>query len=119
MRCYFVALVALVTLMPGAAFADGRELYETLCATCHGADGRGDGPGVPQEMIRPRPFSAAAFKFDTDADWQRGTRADIANVIKDGTKVYGGSPLMPPWSNLSDEDISSLVDVVLNFSGTD
>ena len=100
--------------MSANTFAD--ELYPSLCASCHGPSGDGDGPGVPAGMIKPRPFSAAAFKFDTDADWRKGTDADIANVIKNGTQFYGGSPLMPPWPALSEDDVAILVERVRSFS---
>ena len=58
----------------------------------------------------PRSFITAEFKFDTDADWQRGTDADLANVIIEGAQAFGGSPLMPSWGQvLSDDDIANLV----------
>ena len=107
-------LLGVVLSMSVSANAD--ELYLSLCASCHGPSGDGDGPGVPAEVIRPRPFSTAAFKFDTDADWLRGTDADIANVIKNGTQFYGGSPLMPPWPALSEDDVANLVARVRSFS---
>ena len=103
-----------VLLVP--VWTSAEELYPALCASCHGASGQGDGPGIPEGVIRPRPFSAEAFKFDTDADWQKGTDVDIANVIKNGTQFYGGSPLMPPWPALSEEDVSGLVERVRSFS---
>lgn len=104
-------LVVAVLTAP-AALADGKSLFETYCQVCHGPEGKGDGPGVPDTVIRPRPFSAAAFKFDTDADWETGTDADLANVIRNGTRAYGGSPLMPAWSTLSDEEVTELVGYV-------
>lgn len=106
---WFLVLIGLVA---STAVADGRVLFETYCQVCHGPDGKGDGPGVPDAMIRPRPFSAAAFKFDTDADWETGTDADLANVIRNGTRAYGGSPLMPAWSTLSDQEVAELVGYV-------
>lgn len=116
MDCRLLVLFILVLVLPAVGNAeDGAELYHSLCASCHGADGAGDGPGVPATAIRPRPFSAAAFKFDTDADWQRGTDDDIANVIKNGTRAYGGSPLMPPWSDLSDDEVTSLITQIRSF----
>lgn len=33
----------------------GRELYETLCADCHGSAGRGDGPRVEAGAVSPPP----------------------------------------------------------------
>jgi mono/diheme cytochrome c family protein len=87
----------------------GQVLYERLCASCHGPQGLGDGSVADDTLLRPRAFTLNAFKFDTDADWERGTDADLANVIRHGPSEYGGSPLMPPWGSLSDEDIASLV----------
>ena len=93
----------------GASHADGAQLYASLCQNCHGEAGQGAGPGIPEGAIRPRPFAANAFKFDTDADWETGTDADLANVIRQGPSTYGGSALMPPWPTLSDEDVAALV----------
>ena len=109
------ALVAVLLFSTAAAAQEpsaasgGQTLYEQLCASCHGAEGRGDGAASSKVLLRPRDFALNAFKFDTDADWQRGTDADLANVIKNGPAAYGGSALMPPWSSLSDDDVAGLV----------
>jgi cytochrome c553 len=102
------AAAAAVAAAPGVQ-TGGQVLYEQLCASCHGAQGEGDGTVANDVLLRPRSFALDAFKFDTDADWQRGTDADLGNVIRNGTAAYGGSALMPPWSGLSDDDISALV----------
>jgi len=91
------------------SLSNGQTLYTQLCASCHGAQGRGDGVVSNAVLLRPRDFALNAFKFDTDADWERGSDVDLANVIKNGPAAYGGSPLMPPWSTLSAEDIGALV----------
>ncbi len=101
----------------GAAQTGGQVLYEQLCASCHGDYGEGDGTIANEVLLRPRSFALNAFKFDTDADWQRGTDADLGNVIKNGTAAYGGSALMPPWSGLSDDDISALVAHIRQLQG--
>ena len=98
-----------------AGQATGQSLYEQLCASCHGANGRGDGSLFDDVLLRPRDFALGAFKFDTDADWKRGTDADLTNVIRNGTAVYGGSPLMSPWGGLSDDDISALIAHIRNL----
>ena len=94
---------------PAVETAGGQGLYDQLCASCHGAEGHGDGSVSHDLLLRPRDFAQNAFKFDTDADWQRGTDADLANVIRNGTAAYGGSPLMPPWNALSDDEVVALV----------
>ncbi len=112
MRRNHVALIVLLAIVPADVMAEGKELYDSLCQTCHGSEGMGDGAGVPEHLLKPRPFTQSAFKFDTDADWQRGTDQDLANVIKNGTAVYGGSTLMPPWAQLSEDEIAELVGYV-------
>lgn len=100
-----------------AAQASGQVLYEQLCASCHGDQGEGDGTVANDVLLRPRSFALNAFKFDTDADWQRGTDVDLGNVIRNGTAAYGGSALMPPRSALSDDDISALVAHIRQLQG--
>ena len=88
----------------------GKALFGTNCVSCHGVNGGGKGPATREMDRNPRSFITAEFKFDTDADWQRGTDADIANTINRGTQIYGGSPLMPAWGKLlSQKDIANLV----------
>lgn len=107
-----IPLLLVLLFGSAAALAEGQALYEAYCQTCHGVDGKGDGPGVPEVMLKPRPFSAGVFKFDTDADWEKGTDRDLANVIRNGTAAYGGSTLMPPWTQLQDDEIDDLVGYV-------
>lgn len=90
----------------------GKALFQTNCASCHGENGDGNGPAAEQLILKPRDFALAAFKFDTDANWERGTDEDIANVIKNGAAVYGGSTMMVPWGHLSDQEIKGLVSYI-------
>ncbi len=87
----------------------GKILFASVCQSCHGQDGAGDGPGAAEFVLRPRPFSQAAFKFDTDSDWEKGSDLDLANLIKNGAAAYGGSALMPSWPALTDENVLDLV----------
>jgi mono/diheme cytochrome c family protein len=87
----------------------GAALFSANCQTCHGPDGNGNGPVAETMILKPRDFALAAFKFDTDADWERGTDTDLENVIKQGTAVFGGSSLMPVWNHLSDDEVTSLI----------
>ncbi|MBQ62673.1 MAG: hypothetical protein CMQ19_11430 [Gammaproteobacteria bacterium] len=87
----------------------GKALFQTNCATCHGEKGDGNGPAAEGFILKPRDFALAAFKFDTDSDWVRGADADLANVIRNGTAAYGGSQMMAPWGQLSDQEIKNLV----------
>ncbi len=108
----WMGVVALLFLAPGLPAQDieaGRQLFITWCATCHGPDGDGNGPAAGQLILKPRDFALAAFKFDTDADWEKGTDQDLANVIRQGTAVFGGASAMPAWGQFSDAEIASLI----------
>jgi mono/diheme cytochrome c family protein len=89
--------------------AAGKTTFDTLCATCHGPQGKGDGPAGAALNPKPRDFSVGEFKYDTDKDGKAGTDADLANIIKNGAGAYGGSPLMAPWGHLSETDIQNVI----------
>lgn len=112
-QMYLAATLALSGFIPGASLAadveTGRALFADNCQECHGPSGDGNGPAAEAFILKPRDFAMAAFKFDTDADWERGTDADLANVIKNGPGTYGGSVQMPGWSDLSTDDVESLI----------
>lgn len=78
-------------LLTGAALAGGKtaeQNYSLYCANCHGAEGRGDGPGAGEPM--PRDL--------TDVAWQNSVSDErIATVITNGGPAVGLSPVMAPW----------------------
>jgi mono/diheme cytochrome c family protein len=85
--------------------ANGKAKYETLCLSCHGATGLGDGPigAALPEGQKPRNLQdKAAYKFATDD-------AKLAQIIKHGGGSVGLSMLMPAQGSLSDAEISDLV----------
>ena len=87
----------------------GKATFTTLCVSCHGAGGKGDGPVGAMLQPPPRDFTQADFKFDTDGADGPGTDTDLRNVISQGAAAFGGSPLMAPNPSLSDDDISNLI----------
>ena len=44
MKLISVSLILILTLAPMAFAADGAAIYKAKCATCHGADGKGQSP---------------------------------------------------------------------------
>ena len=57
-------------------------LFQTRCGTCHGASGRGDGPGKPPIAQVPDLTSAAFQRTRTDAQ--------LHEVIKKGRGLMPG-----------------------------
>ncbi|MBI3090992.1 MAG: c-type cytochrome [Candidatus Tectomicrobia bacterium] len=82
---------------------EGKRLYQSYCANCHGVTGKGDGPLAA--VLSPRP------RDHTDAEkMSHLTDKDIFNVISQGGVATQASRFMPPWSGvLSNEQIWSLV----------
>lgn len=74
---------------------DGAELYRMYCATCHGVDGRGNGPAA--EAMKRRPTNLTTISQKNGGKFP-GFR--ITHII-DGYEVVAahGSREMPVWGD--------------------
>src|SRR5262245_8262337 len=73
-----------------------EKLFMTVCAVCHGAEGRGDGPGAANLNPKPRNY--------TDPKWQATvTDEDLKKTILLGGQGVGKSPMMPGQPQLKDQ----------------
>jgi cytochrome c553 len=81
--------------------ADGaKDNWDTLCAKCHGADGKGD----------TKMGAKLGVKDFTDAKVQADLKDEAAfKALKEGLKSDDGKTLMKPFDQLSDDDIKALV----------
>ena len=70
-----------------ASIATGAALYRTHCATCHGASGRGDGPGGAGLLKPPADLTAAHTAEHTAGDmfWWL-----THGIVKGGMPPFGG-----------------------------
>ncbi len=85
--------------------ASGKALYEKKCALCHGAEGKGDGPGAATLDPKPRDFTKGLYKIRTTASGQPPTDTDLFRIITNG--MPGTS--MPDWKVLPEKDRWNLV----------
>ena len=109
-------LAAPLAVDPGAApkppSEEAQALFKTVCSTCHGE--KGDGQGLAAAALNPRP---QAF---VDAAWQaKVTDDELTKAILKGGPAVGRSPLMPPNPQLlaKPEVVAELVKLVRGFKG--
>ncbi len=81
--------------IPGDAKAGGVH-YQTLCASCHGQDGGGDGPAAA--ALEPKPAS-----HRDGAHMNALSNAHLTRVIAKGGAAAGKSPLMAPFGEVLGE----------------
>lgn len=82
----------------------GKEKYDQLCATCHGATGAGD--GVAAAALDPKPKNLCETKK---------TDAELKTTISKGGSAVGLSATMPAWGGImSDGDIDNVVAHIRN-----
>ena len=72
--------------------AHGKAVFQSNCVTCHGAEGKGDGPTSAGLNPKPRNFTGAA-------DWKQGRKpSQIFHTISTGLNA------MPAFATLSKDD---------------
>lgn len=106
------SIVQLIT--GGKAYAaegtgNAASKFSSLCVTCHGATGKGDGPAAAALNPKPKDFTAckAMAKFSDET---------LFKTIKGGGQSTGLSPMMPAWnSQLTDPQIHNMVKYVRSF----
>jgi len=83
-----------------ASAADAKENWDSLCAKCHGADGKGQ-TKMGQKL---------GVKDFTDAKVQADLKDDAATkALKEGMKDADGKTLMKPFDTLTDDEVKALV----------
>lgn len=98
---------------PAAVAVDSdkvKSIYQERCSACHGANGRGDGPGAAALNPKPRNY--------TDKAWQaKVTDEQIKRTITYGGAAVGKSPIMPASPDLEQkpEVVDGLVKIVRQF----
>lgn len=90
--------------------AEAKQIFQTRCTVCHGADGKGDGPGAAALNPKPRDY--------TNQEWQKSvTDEHLHETIVKGGQAMGLSAGMPPNPDLADKPqvVDELVKIVRSF----
>jgi len=76
--------------------ASGAEMYKAYCASCHGLDGKGNGPAAEALKVPPTDLTALAVKNGGKYPALR-----VSAVIRGEQELAAhGSKDMPIWGNL-------------------
>jgi cytochrome c553 len=89
---------------------ESKDIFAQRCTVCHGADGKGNGPGAAALNPKPRDY--------TDKNWQKSASDDqLKKIIVGGGPAIGKSPLMPPNPDLQAKPqvVDGLVAIVRQF----
>jgi len=117
MPIYFCALAAAALAIgfsgTGADAADpanAKAKFQQLCVSCHGPEGKGNGPAAA--ALNPKPQDL------TDITHMKQYSDEILfKIIKMGGAAAGKSPMMPPWAGaLTDKDIRDMVAFIRTFA---
>ena|SRR5215207_2125182 len=79
----------------GDTQAEAKQLFDSVCAKCHGSDGRG---GVPSAEGQPAPSNFREPSFHSSR-----TDADLKKAIREGKGP------MPPFAALFDDAQTTLL----------
>ncbi len=83
--------------------AEGKKLYATYCSSCHGDNGKGDGPAS-------KAFSVKAGDHTNGTIMNSVSDKFLFEIISKGGGTVGKSTFMPAWGNqLGEKQINDLI----------
>jgi len=103
MRITIVSLLAAACFLFAAAMtalaqnaAEGKKLYVSYCATCHGETGKGDGMAARSLPVKPADHTNGTVMNQLSDQFLR-------DIISKGGSAVGKSSFMPSWGSSIDE----------------
>jgi mono/diheme cytochrome c family protein len=83
--------------------AEGKKLYTTYCASCHGETGKGDGMAAGSLPVKPADHTSGAVMNQLNDKF-------LLDIISKGGAAVGKSTFMPSWGGaLNDRQIREVV----------
>ena len=81
----------------------GKKSVETNCVSCHGPQGKGDGPAAA--ALNPKPANWQSDKIKKEADGELFW------------KITNGRGPMPPWKHLPEKERWQIVNYIRQLQG--
>ncbi|HEX2928836.1 MAG TPA: cytochrome c [Candidatus Binatia bacterium] len=100
-----VVLGMLVGAVPSQAqnAAQGKNVYETYCTSCHGEKGKGDGTAAASLPAKPADHTNGAVMNQLNDKF-------LYDIVSKGGGAVGKSTFMPSWGGaLNDPQIRDVV----------
>jgi cytochrome c oxidase cbb3-type subunit III len=90
--------------------SEGKKLYLTYCSSCHGDNGKGDGPAAQSLPVKPVNHTAGAVMNQL-------TDKFLMEIISKGGSAVGKSPMMPAWGGqLKENQLRDIVAYVRSIA---
>ena len=70
--------------------SEGKKLYLTYCSSCHGDNGKGDGPAARSLPVKPANHTDGAVMNQL-------TDKFLLEIVSKGGSAVGKSAMMPGW----------------------
>jgi len=93
----------------------GKGIYARECASCHGVEGDGEGPGAYILSQAPRNLQLGVFKLRSTPSGEYPTDQDLFQTITRGVQGAVGAQ-MPSFAAFSEEDRWALVSVIKDIA---
>ena len=79
--------------VPHTSATSGKEMYLAYCATCHGKEGKGDGPAASALKVPPADLTTLSKRNNGEFP-----SAHVVNLLTGSNRVAAhGSKEMPVW----------------------
>ncbi len=91
---------------------EGKQVYETYCAGCHGVKGDGKGLAAAMLDVKPRNFTRGMYKFISTPPGSLPSDADLHRTLLRGVPRSS----MPSWSMLPESDRTNVIEYIKTFS---
>jgi len=86
----------------------GKEMFHSYCASCHGVDGKGNGPAAPAFKKQPTDLTLLAQK-----NGGKFPGMHVMSSIQDVTQNVHGSKDMPVWGPILSSVTSNKPEIVM------